>query len=110
MGKHLKDETADYYSESHIQVLFPGGTTTAKFDVHMIDDLNIITVENTERFRVSIDPLSLPYGVVLGPVPSAEVNIVDIDGKQYNLCAYMSYLIFFLNQAHQPKANVHLVS
>ena len=47
MGEHAKDETADYYSESHIQVLFPGGTTTAKFDVHMIDDLNIITVENT---------------------------------------------------------------
>ena len=83
MGEHAKDETADYYSESHIRVLFPSGTTAAKFDILMIDETNIITVENTERFRVSIDPLSLPYGVVLGANLSAEVNILDIDGKHY---------------------------
>ena len=83
MGEHAKDETADFYSESHKQVLFPGGTTTTKFDVTMIDDLNIITVEHTERLRISIDPLSLPYGVVLGDITSAELNILDNDGKQY---------------------------
>ena len=98
MGEHAKDETADYYSESHKQVLFPGGTTTAKFDVHMIDDLNIITVENTEKLRVSIDPLSLPYGVVLGEFPSAVVNIMDNDGKQY-MC--ISVLWIFISVLHR---------
>ena len=79
-----------------MQVLFPSGTTTAKFDVHMIDE--IITVEITENFRVSIDPLSLPYGVVLGEFRSAEVNIMDNDGKQY-MC--ISVLWIFISVLHR---------
>ena len=97
MGEHKKDETADYYAESPIRVLFPGGTTTAKFDVHMIDEMNLITVENTEKLRVSIDPLSLPYGVVIGANPSAEVNILDIDGKHY-MCISILWIAIFILQ------------
>ena len=60
--------------------MFHGGATTAKFNVCLIDDM---IVESTERFRVYIDPLSLPYGVVLGDITSAYVSIVDNDGEQY---------------------------
>ena len=60
--------------------MFHGGTTTAKFDVPLIDNT---IIENTERFRVYIDPLSLPYGVALGDITSAYVSIVDNDGEQY---------------------------
>ena len=38
-------------------------------------------LEDSEKFIVSIDPLSLAYGVVLGDVPTAEVVILDDDGK-----------------------------
>ena len=38
-------------------------------------------VEGGERFSVSIDPLSLPYGIVLGSNDYAEVEIVDDDSK-----------------------------
>ena len=96
MGEHPEDETADYYAESAIRVLFPGGTTAAKFDVHIIDDKSIITVENTEKLRVSIDPLSLPYGVVIGANPSAEVNILDMDGKHYT-CISILWIAIFSN-------------
>ena len=93
MGEHAEDETADFYSESHKQVLFPGGTTTAKFDVTVIDDKSIITVENPERLKISIDPLSLPYGVVLGDITSAELYILDNDGKQY-MCISVLWILF----------------
>ena len=70
---------ADFNGKSYIQVLFPGGRTAAHFDVHIIDD---IILERIETFRISIDPLSLPHGVVLGAVSSATVTILDDDCKQ----------------------------
>ena len=45
----------------------------------MVDNM---IVENTERFKIYIDPLSLPNGVAPGDITSADVNIVDDDGKQ----------------------------
>ena len=38
-------------------------------------------LEGTEKFRISIDPLSLPYGVVLGDITSVEVEIIDDESK-----------------------------
>ena len=65
-------EEHDFLSESYVQVLFPGGLTTAKFDVHLVHD---VILEHNETFRISIDPLSLPHGVVLGAVSNATVTI-----------------------------------
>ena len=47
----------------------------------MVDN---VMLEESEKFIVSIDPLSLPYGVSLGDNPTAEVIIMDDDGK----CSY----------------------
>ena len=68
----------DFISEFYVQALFPGGLTTAKFNVRMVDDM---ILEGSERFRVSIDSLSLPYGVVLGDIASATVEILDDESK-----------------------------
>ena len=67
---------------SPIRVLFPGGTTRAAFDVRMVDNVRL---ENSEIFEVSIDPLSLPYGVVLGHISSSEVVVLDNDSKFISL-------------------------
>ena len=37
-------------------------------------------LEGSEKFSISIDPLSLPYGVVLGDITSATVEILDDEG------------------------------
>ena len=60
-----------------MRVLFPGGHTQAHFDVLIVNNTKL---EDSEKFVVSIDPLSLPYGVVLGDHPTAEVVIIDDDG------------------------------
>ena len=75
----LSTEGEDYEVEtSSVQVLFPGGITRATFDVRMVDNVRL---ESSETFSVSIDPYSLPYGVVLGDITSAEVVILDNDRK-----------------------------
>ena len=71
------DDDFKVYS-SAIQILFPGGTTRASFDVRMVDNIKL---ESTETFSVYIDPLSLPCGVILGDVSSAEVVILDNDSE-----------------------------
>ena len=68
----------DFEAISPVQVLFPGGQTRVSFDVRMVDN---VMLEDSEKFIVSIDPLSLPYGVSLGDNPTAEVFIMDDDGK-----------------------------
>ena len=73
-----RKEGHDFLSESYVQVLFPGGLTTAKFDVHLVHD---VTLEYNETFHISIDPLSLPHGVILGAVSNATVTILDDDSK-----------------------------
>ena len=44
----------------------------------MVDDM---ILEGSESFNVSIDPLSLPYGVVLGDIANATVKILDDESK-----------------------------
>ena len=58
----------------------------------MVDN---VILENTERFRVYIDPLSLPYGVAPGDITSAEVNIMDDDGKQC-MCISVLWIVISL--------------
>lgn len=63
---------------SPIQVLFPCGKTNVSFDFHIKDDK---TLEGQETFNVSIDPLSLPFGVALSNISTAEIIILDDDSK-----------------------------
>ena len=65
-------------SDHYIRVLFPGGTTKATFAVHTRDD---VLFEPSESFHISIDPLSLPHGVVIGSIPRTTVTIMDDEGK-----------------------------
>ena len=71
-----------------IQTLFPGGKTSATFDVKIKPDERL---ESNESFNVSIHPLSLPHCVVLGDITTAEVIILDNDGKVtlYSLHVYI---------------------
>ena len=55
--------------------------------------INNVKLEGSEKFIVSIDPLSLPYGVVLGDHPTAEVVIMDNGGKLYTCVASYLYLV-----------------
>ena len=80
MAIALLTEGEDYMVKSPVQVLIPGGHTRATFDVRMVDN---VILEDSEKFIVSIDPLSLPYGVVLGDHATADVIIMDNDGT-YN--------------------------
>ena len=68
----------DIASESYIQVLFPGGSIRASFSIGTVHD---VLIERNETFSISIDPLSLPYGVSLDTISSATFTIVDNDGK-----------------------------
>ena len=63
---------------AYIPVVFSAGVTTASFDIPMIDDH---ILEKTETFSVSVDPVSVPYGVTLVSPASATVSIRDNDGK-----------------------------
>ena len=79
IGCHFSDgKDKDYQVDSYKLVLFPGGATSATFDVYMVDD---VILENSERFSISIDPYTLPYGVALGDITYAEVEILDDDGN-----------------------------
>jgi len=69
----------DYGSKplSYIPVVFSAGVTSISFDVQIIND---DILEQSETFRVSIEPISLPYGITLGSTESAVVTIQDDDG------------------------------
>jgi len=61
-----------------MKIVFPAGVFAVSVDVSIIDD-NIF--EQDEIFQVTIDPISLPYGVNLGSNAAAEVKIMDDDCK-----------------------------
>ena len=67
----------DYSSMSSMRVLIPGGQDLVSFDIQLVDN---VVLEGSETFTVSIDPLSLPFGVSLGDHHTAEVVIEDNDG------------------------------
>ena len=71
-------EDYDIPPNQYVQVIFPPGETRVSFDVLLIDD---IQMENSETFRVTIYDLSVPYGITLGSITSAEITILDNDSK-----------------------------
>ena len=73
-------------------VIFINGMTTASLHVSINDDSKF---ETHETFIVSIDPLSLPYGVILDSTASAVVTIVDDDSKL--IYVYYAYVILIIN-------------
>ena len=54
--------------------------TMMPFDIPINDDA---IIENNENFALTIDPSSLPTGVIVGSPDQAIVTIVDNDGKHY---------------------------
>ena len=60
------------------EVIFPAGKTRASFQVTINDD---DMHERSETFRVTINSISVPHGVVLGSPRSSVVTIIDNDGK-----------------------------
>ena len=76
-------EGKDYEVEtSTIQILFSGGKTCTTFNVKINDNDRL---ESNKSFNVTIDPLSLPYGIVLCTITTAEVVILDDDGTYISL-------------------------
>ena len=59
-------------------VIFPAGQTRKSFNVMIIDDK---MHERSETFRVTINEISVPHGVVLGSPRSSVVTIIDNDRK-----------------------------
>ena len=72
-------------SGDYAEVIFPAGKTRATFDVIIVKD-NLY--ERSETFRVTINAISVPYGVVLGSPRSAVVTILDDDGKHIYIANY----------------------
>ena len=70
----------DFNPASSMEILIPGGHDNVIFDIYMVDD---VVVEDNEVLRISINPNSLPYGVTLGNITSAEIIILDNDSKCY---------------------------
>ena len=64
------------YTSGPYTVTFPAGSTTATFNVPIIDD-NIL--EGNEYFILTIDETSLPTDVTRGTPGEATVTIVDDD-------------------------------
>lgn len=85
----------DYGTEptTYIPVVFSAGMTSVSFDIQIIDDK---ILENAETFTVSIDPVSVPYGVTLVTPDSATVSILDNDSKNYYNKINSIYLEAFL--------------
>ena len=59
-------------------ITFSPGSTTASFDIAIIDDS---VLENEESFTLTIDPSSLPSRVTAGASNSSRVTIMDDEGK-----------------------------
>ena len=64
------------YNSGPFDCLFPAGMTFAELNISIIDD-NI--VEGDENFTLSINPSSLPYGVIAIHPGHTTVTITDND-------------------------------
>ena len=73
----------DYDSMYKIHdVIFRPGATCASFNISVTDD----NVSNNDKIlNMSIIKLSLPYGVLLGELGSANVRIIDNEGEQLRM-------------------------
>ena len=68
----------DFGPKADERVIFPNGITRETFRIPIIDDDDY---EDSETFEVTVDPLSLPYGIAIGSTSKAEVTILDNDSK-----------------------------
>ena len=66
------------YTSGTYSVTFFAGNTVGALSIPIIDD-NIF--EENENFSLTINPSSLPNGVMVGYPGLATVTIVDYDGK-----------------------------
>lgn len=91
-GYPTGDVDYEYPENGYIRVVVPAGKERPSFSIKTIND-NI--VERTETFRVSIVDISLPHGVTVGDIPSAEVNILSEDSKYLLILhdMYVNYLV-----------------
>ena len=81
----------DYPRGGYIQVVFPPAKErTVTIPLKTKDDK---ISERPETFRLSIVDISLPHGVSVGSMRSAEVEIVDNDRKYY--CLIIFTIIFY---------------
>ena len=78
----------DFNPASSMEILIPGGHDNVIFDIYIVDDA---VIEGNEVLSISINPNSLPYGVTLGNITSAEIIILD-DGKCYITVAVLACL------------------
>lgn len=78
------------HKDDDIEVIFINGMVTSEpFYIKMTDNDDF---EDDKMFRVTIDPLSLPYGTTLGSGGSANVIIKDDEGKLHILNNVATYL------------------
>ena len=66
------------YDSGPYTVMFPAGVTKITFDVPINDDMML---EDDESLILTINPSSLPTGVIVGTPGEATVTIVDNDCK-----------------------------
>jgi len=69
-----------YGPSTYMKIIFPGGVANVPFYVPITNDE---TFEHSENFTISVVPVSLPYGVVLGSAANTVVTIEDND-CEYN--------------------------
>ena len=88
----------DYPRSGYIQVVFPPAKErTVTIPLITKDDK---ISEMTETFRLSIIDISLPHGVSVGNMHSAEVEILDNDRKYYSL---IIFTIIFISCCKEDK-------
>ena len=83
----MSGQGIDYHSGPYTAT-FSAGTTTAMFDVIILND---DMFRGARRFQLSIDPSSLPDNVTTGDINQATVTIVDDDSKCILLLLLHSY-------------------
>ena len=61
-----------------MKFIFSTGMMITSFSVIIINDA---TFEQNETFKFTIDPISLPYDMIIGEYTESMINIVDDDCK-----------------------------
>jgi len=75
---HLTGNTD--YSSGPYSVTFSAGTTTASFNIIIINDS---VTEESEQFYITVDPTTLPNDVVFDSLGAAVITIMDDDSESF---------------------------
>ena len=73
---------ADYMTGPYT-ITLSAGSTTASFNISIIDDSVLESEE--EHFTLTINSSSLPSGVTVGTSNSSRITTIDDEGKQNNI-------------------------